>query len=287
MVTAIQASEPLNQKSTSAKIMDSVGQSSIMHAYSKYVQSNINDIIDNHIMHWGKEPASLHYQKLWEEAQSTVGIHHTRHLPAKKFYLDDTDAMTTANGLHVNEDSLNQQPLGAQRSMLFHEAIHTKNHDDATRGLLRQIGFWGGSIGTYATLKKFGFQFGRKCASVTIGLVLASYFSSSHSQFTERRADTQGHLATKCSTCVQESIEGHKNTCQQFLDKLPSQKIIDKLPTHAQSSITELKNDLNKGLGCDYGYLNFAELEKIAQDLGNKKCAYHQQQDKNSSTTKL
>ncbi|OGB86198.1 hypothetical protein A3J41_00410 [candidate division TM6 bacterium RIFCSPHIGHO2_12_FULL_38_8] len=62
----------------------------------------------------------------------------------------------------------------------------------------------------------------------------------------ERRADVEGHYATQCSSCVREHAQNRKRLFEEENNPLKNQ-----------------------------GYLWANDLEKIAQDLGDKKCAYH------------
>ncbi|MCX5924323.1 MAG: hypothetical protein NTZ68_02780, partial [Candidatus Dependentiae bacterium] len=73
--------------------------------------------------------------------------------------------------------------------------------------------------------------------------------------FMERRADIQGMYATQCSSCIRKEIQERKNRIMKDCPDLP----VDFL---------EYLSNLE-------GYLTPAELEQIAQDLGDKKCAYH------------
>ena len=85
------------------------------------------------------------------------------------------------------------------------------------------------------------------CLGVVISSLGASFLASkSYHHFMERRADIEGHYATQCATCVTESAE-------------------------RRARLFEEENSHFK----DNGYLWADDLFKIANDLKDKKCAYH------------
>ena len=63
--------------------------------------------------------------------------------------------------------------MEAKRSMIFHEATHTKYHDSAMGGMIKQAGFWSGAIGTYAALKACNVIKLRKSLSGTAGAIVS------------------------------------------------------------------------------------------------------------------
>ena len=266
-----QASEPLNQKTWFSQAIDSIGQSSFMHAYSKHVQTKIDSVMHS-IQNYGDQPASSRYQELGSQAQCALCTPQEHHLPVKKF--NETSRVATlfpavaeSDAIYANENMLDKKTYGSQRSTMFHEATHTKYHDSAVGGILKQAGFWGGTIGTYSALKYCNVVRLRKSLSCTAGLTLMLYTAIKYKYFMEHRADIQGHYATQCSSCVNEEIENRKlllkenhNACKELHAVSPTiAQFLDK---------PELP----------YGYLTRAELQQIAQDLGDKKCAYHSDQ---------
>ena len=83
---------------------------------------------------------------------------------------------------------------------------------------------------------------------IAAGLGTSSFISTKYDRFRERRADIEGHYATQCFRCVEESSAHRKQSFEQ--------------------ENNPLKNN---------GYLWTTDLEKIAQDLktDNKLCIFH------------
>ena len=249
----VQPYESFNQKTWPAKIMGFIGQSSLMHAYSTHIQTKIDKVTTQLIFHYGNEPASQKYQELGMAAQFAVGISKEHHLPIKKINLESplaraVGAIAEAGAIYVNEEKLDKRTYGQNYAGLCHEAVHVKYHDKSVDALLEVVGFIGTAIGTYAVLKALNVVAWRKRLSFVVACGLTVYASSKYSHFQEQRADIEGHYATQCSSCVFE----HAQLRKQLFEKENS----------------PLKNS---------GYLYCAGLEKIAQDLGDKKCAYHSQ----------
>lgn len=250
----VQPSESFNQKTWPAKIMGFIGQSSQMHAYSTHIQTNIDKLTTQLMLRYGNEPASQKYQELGTQAQFAVGIPKEHHLPIKKMNLDSpftkmVGAIAEAGAIYVNEEKLDKRTHGQNYAALCHEAVHAKYHDKAVDSMSEMVGFIGTAIGTHAVLKTLNVVAWRKRLSFVVACGLTGYASSKYSHFREQRADIEGHYATQCSSCVFE----HAQLRKQLFEK----------------ENNPLKNS---------GYLCFADLEKIAQNLGDKKCSYHFQE---------
>lgn len=240
--------EPLNQQTWFAKTMDSIGQSSFMHAYSNYMKK-LDTCHSN-------EPASQEYQELGSEAQRNINSIPEHHFPIKKW--DLPLAKASCDTIYCNETDLNAREYGSRRATMHHEAIHAKYHDQATIYSLVPIGFSVGAISTRAALKALNINKFRKTLITTTGLSFMTYGLLKYKGFMERRADIQGHYATQCSSCIRKEIQERKN---HLIKTCPS------LPVDSLEYVSNLQ-----------GYLTTAELEKIAQDLGDKKCSYHSNQ---------
>lgn len=239
-----------NQETLPAKIVGFIGQSSLIHAYSTRIQTKIDKLTTQLIFSYGNEPASKKYQELGTQAQFAVGIPKERHLSIKKMNLDSpfarmVGAIAESNAIYVNEEKLDKRTHGQNYAALCHEAVHVKYHDKAVDSMSEIIGFIGSAIGTHIVLKTLNVVAWRKRLSFVVACGLTMYVSQKGHYFREQRADIEGHYATQCSSCVFEHAQLRKQ-------------------------LFEIDNALKYS-----GYLHFADLEKIAQDLGDKKCPHH------------
>ena len=183
-----------------------------------------------------------------------LGIPQDRHLPIKKLNPASpvaplVGAIAESDAIYVNEEKMDKAAYGATRCALFHESVHAKYHDKAVDGMMECVVLIGGSVATNSALKALNINAWRKRISCMVALGLDMYTTFAFSSFKERRADIEGHYATQCSSCVLEHADRRKQ-------------------------LFEVENSPLK----DNGYVWAAELEKIAQDLGDKKCAYHSEQ---------
>ncbi len=274
----LHASESLNQKTWFAQAMDSIGQSSFMHAYSKYVQTKIDGFLHT-VQNYGDQSASPYYQELGSQAQCALCTPQDHHLPIKNVDSTIIPAVADSDAIYVNEKMFDKRTYGSQRSSIFHEATHAKYHDSAMSGMLKQAGFWGGTLGTYAALKTCNIVKFRKSLSCTAGLALMVYATAKYKCFMEKRADIQGHYGTQCSSCVYEEIEQRDKGFEEvILAQQNTLKLIQEKNLNSKFSPPVCsKKDIER-LECLGGYLTQAELQQIAQDLGSKKCSYHSQQ---------
>lgn len=284
----VQADGLLPQQSLISKVVDQVGQSNFMDAYSRNVQGRVEHLGEN-FRPYGNEPASQKYQDLGLQAQLALGIPVGRCLPILKIdpnssHSKNITAIAKANAIYVNEDKFAKMSYGAQRSAMYHESVHAQYHDAAALGLLKQAGFLGGFIGIHTALKSFKVVALRKSLSCLSGVIVLGYLVWKYRQFMERRADEQGHYATNCSCCVQEAIEDKTRMFQhaalQSLNSMPEEirKSTEKMMQERfkERDATELMEDFE----CCQGYLHRSDLKKIAQDLGGQKCAYHLEEKK-------
>lgn len=267
----LQASDSLNQKSWTLGIMDKVCTSKAMNLYSKYIQRNI-DRAWYFVFGFGSVPASEKYQNMAIEAQKASGMSLDKVLPV--FKLNPNALLTNAvlafagsNAIYINEENMDKKTYGAARSTLFHEAVHVKNNDASVLGLCRQIGFWGCFGGTCAALKVSNFVKYRKSLSLLAGLVACYNTSSQYVQLMEKRADTQGHYLTNCSTCVRDNIQDKFNQYNDLAKIAVNDPILQKYYPNGIPAVEDAE--------CSRGYLHCDQLEKIAQALGCKKCQYH------------
>lgn len=248
---SIFAYDPAFQPSWTGQILNAIGQSDPIHMCSEHIQTKIDAATTHQFMQLGDEPASLKYQELGSEAQFELGIAQEHHLPIKKINQASPiahiiGAVAESNAIYVNEEKFDKEVFGSVRCAIFHEAAHVKYHDKVMDGMVEICMLVAGSVGAFITFKQINVEMLRKTMSFLLGLGMAAYASSEYSCFMERRADIEGHYATQCCLCVRESAQ-------------------------RRHRLFEIENH-----PCQHnGYLGALDLEKIAQDLGDKKCAYH------------
>ncbi len=241
----------LNEKNLIDKALCFVNQSRVMHFFENQMAKLPK------LLPYGNELASPEYQELGKEAQIAAGIPEEYHVPIKKIpsthpLAPFVGAVAEADAIYVNEEKLNQRSYGARRSALFHEAIHKKNNDMSSDTLLELAMMAGLSLGTHACIKAIKpagkYKILHALAVIVFGMCGGGYASSCYHHYFERRADIEGHYATHCSQCVHESAEQRRIIFEQ--------------------ENSPLKNN---------GYLCADDLEKIAQELENRKemCAFH------------
>lgn len=250
-MSSLQASDGSDQQTWLAKIMGVIGKSSFMHVYSTKIQVKIDKATTHSLLNFGDEPASQKYQDLGREAQFAVGIPEHRHVPIKKINPESpmaslVGAVAESDAIYVNEEKMDKVLYGSVRSTFFHEAVHVKYHDKAMDQAIESFGLLSATVGTYAVLKLLNIASWNKNISLIVGFALVSYTGNKYHHFMERRADIEGHHATQCSCCVREHAQRRK---QLF-----------------EVECCALK---------DNGYLWSADLERIAQNLGDKKCLNH------------
>lgn len=173
----------------------------------------------------------------------------------------------------MNERLCENRAYGSLRSTMFHEAVHTKYHDKAMRDIFASTGFIGGSVGAYAVLKKITTKKIYKSLSPVAGILTAAALAIPYHQFMEQRADMQGHQATNCSTCVLEEIQHrtdmYEKAASSYIISMPQEKK-EELQKTSQQYV-----DACEKFECCQGYLYRSSLQKIAQNLSDKKCPYH------------
>ncbi len=249
-VSSVLTCEPLNQQTWAGKLLGKIGESSPVHYYSKEISTKMCGYVQGLYL-YGDEPASKTYQDIGERAQCALCIAKHRQLPIKKLnqaspHAPFVGAVAEANAVFVNEEKMNQRTHGGVYCVMCHEAVHVKYADNAVSDLLPLGVFILAWIGGCKVLKACNITRLRKTTSLAVALVLSSYAVMQYKHFMERRADIEGHYATQCSSCVRESAQNRKR------------------------SFEEENNPLR-----DMGYLWANDLEKIAKDLGDKKCSYH------------
>lgn len=267
-VSLIEAADVLNQQTLTERVMGKIGLSNFMHVCSKCIQADPKVSCISCVT----EPASEQFQILGLEAQRALDISSELCLPIIKMRENfpgkkDMAAGTFLGIIIVNEELFAAMPYGVQRSVFMHESTHVKYHDFLASFMSSTIGFCGGSVGAHTVLKALKVAAWYKRASSVIGVAVANKCFTKYRQFAERRADVEGHYATQCASCVHEKMQFFKNCCIENIKKNKPDDI-------SEAGILALFSEVDKHRAL-YGYLTQQELNKIAQDLGDKKCSYH------------
>lgn len=239
------------------RIAARIGRLHIVHLFENHVQSRINQPF-NAFKGLDDRLADSHYQQLGKEGQEKVGIPQYRQVPIKKIFshspfIKIAGAIAEPDAIYVNEIKLKERPYGAQRCALFHEAVHKKYHDVSLWNLLENSSLIGCYLAGRYICKKFQWQqtdpMRRRIFLALTSLVLTAVVTKKYQLFMERRADIEGHYATACYQCVEESLANRK------------------------MSFTIDNNPLRYN-----GYLWPEELQIIADDLRTqqKLCKFHQ-----------
>lgn len=247
----------VNKRTIVDRVMGFFGQLHLIHRYDSTIQLAMNKELSHKLMQYGDEPASEVYQAMGKEAQDALGIPLDHQVPVKKLNPSSPIAPLAAaiaepDAIYVNEEALQQRGYGAQRSVLFHEAVHRKYHDNSVDGIIELLTLTTAGIATHKLIKAIKpvgrFNFFHALGVIVGSFTAASLTSAAFHRHMERRADIEGHYATQCSLCVQESAVKRK---QSF-----------------ENQNHPLRNA---------GYLSAEELESIASDLKeqNKVCAFH------------
>ncbi len=255
-LSSFASERPLNETGVFAKALGLLGTSRLAHEYSRRVLvarspefKAANGLSDN--------LASSKYQELGKEAQDAVGILLERQLPIKTIDSKSPvagfiSALAEPDGIYVNEARVDSLAYGRKRTTVFHEAVHTKYNDMATKQLVGASAGVLSAMAVHKTIKAFKAPGRFKLLHATsvgiVGFSASAAAGFKYSFFIERRADIEGHYASACTNCVQDSA----------------------------ARMRELQQEKNPLLG--NGYLSDSELDSIARDLKNQQCSYHKDQ---------
>lgn len=253
LYTNMQAA-PFENESLIGKVLDCVGQSSLVHWYTTHVSAKMMKLLPD-VLQFDDGPAPEKYQELGKQAQTALGISADCQLPIKKMsathpLIKVIAAVAGADAIYVNTVRLDQCMFGRQRAMLFHESAHVKYNDDAMSDLIPLAAFILATLATHKILRAVGSGMPKilHAAGVAVaGFIAASGITMCYKRHMERRADIQGHCALQCAECVRESADRVR------------QIIAEKNP---------IIHD---------GYLMPDELEELTRyfEQHNKHCAYH------------
>ncbi len=263
------ASEPLCPPCNSfEKIMGVIGQSGALNWFSKNIHAKGEKLVFDLLKCKPEQASSEKAKILAEEAQSAVGIiDKTRHLPLMslplRIALLGIQGITISSSIFVDENLFDfytifnegeckkfKLDVGVPRCVLFHEAVHAKYHDSSLI-LLFNI-FTAASAFTAAkyALQPISHNGLRNVLKCMIVAGTVKYSFKKITRFIENRADREGHYTTACAQCVRESAKW-RELCKG-------------LSVKDGDNLVEWR-----------GYLSSSDLNKIANDLGEKRCAYH------------
>jgi len=200
---------------------------------NKFIE-NIADLRLNLLTKFsGKTPAPEFYKKLGREAQTELGIPLLLHAPIYKMDQDykrkNPDALGTyaadSGTISINIENLEKCSFGVKRDVVFHEGVHRKYRDSTqyVPGIFNPAIFFLLSNESSLLFDPF-----------------LHYYD--HLKLKEKRADTEGLYATKCSYCVQDRLQ--------------------------------IASPYNSKV---FNYINAKEIKKISDELGKQKqlCPYH------------
>lgn len=218
LVAMGQLTYTMENKSTFEKVLGTINQSSVVYFIEKNwnvpVVQKTRELIQafNH----GTDLAAPQFQEIGKKAQQDLGIKSERHVPIKKMVPTSlayqlAAAIAEPDAIFLNEEKLQTRSFGAQRSAIYHEAVHRKYMDETNKEIIS----WGSLIGsgllahkTIKSIKSPGkFKILHGVGVATAGLFASSTMSIQYGHYCEKRADTEGHYATNCFKCVGEHVD--------------------------------------------------------------------------------
>lgn len=261
--------QTLNQKGSIDKALASIAQSNMMHRWNGFLSGGLN---------LSGEKATQELEKIGKEAQVAVGIPEQWHVPIRQISGLEAAAKADLHQIVLSETCFDtdEVPYGVQRSNLFHEAVHIKYHDHASKLFPKLVGFLSYPILTKIMLDPQGTLQILYPLSIVAGVYLGRFLQDKYLDYIERRADTEGFYATQCYLCVSEKAE----------DIRQASDIANKIITHfEQNPVVNEQQVAGLRYAVDWNkrkkrYLSPDENEIIAADLkqDNKVCAFHADQ---------
>ena len=269
--------QTLNQKGLIDKALALIATSSAMHRWNQFFAK---------IIPLKGVPASEAIQALGKEAQTALGIPTDRQVPIQ--YIPELDVSAEAHDNAIvtgNELADDKTAYGVKRCNMFHEAVHIKYNDGSFNGII----FLGSLLGIPLATKLFINPQGKLKLLYLLALMAGHYvgrtIQGQFESYRERRADIEGHYATKCHKCVTEKVEDIRGAYELV------NGIITRLDDHtdlneAQVNGLAFAKRLIESKKC---YLSIEENEAIAAELkrDNKVCAFHEQSANNSPNKKI
>jgi len=239
--TNIQANQ--NDKSIIGSILDTCSRSTPVYLWEKYAVVPMSRPIIA-FTGLGEVLASEEYQNLGKEAQDALGIPQDKQIPIRK--IAPTSVMIEAapvafsmpDAIYFNEKNLMDKPIGVKRSAAFVEAVHKKYNHAGAQSIL---GYGSLIMMSILMCKAIRSEQSKLIKSLAfIGSIFGlCIITKGYLRYSIYRAEVEGHYATKCYLCVQESA-----AFRPYLEQIGS---------------------INKSY-----MLNKIALEEIAQDLKNQ-----------------
>lgn len=276
---AVHAEEALNKKTLFDRILGSIAQSRPMN--------KLNLFLASHIELQGP-PARPEFQKMGADAQTAVGIPVKRQVPVRQFKdMEEGDACTEYEAIYLDEDTFNstENPYGFKRCTIYHEAVHVKYNDYRSDRLIKIAGLMSGLFLTKILNPQGALKILYPISSST-GYFVGKLLAQKYLRYCERRADIEGHYATQCAACVQESADHLRKELTSLHEQLAMFRDNKDIQNADGELITPFDREalINEGQNCinefNKRYLSPDELDKIALDLKqqNKLCAFHSAQ---------
>jgi len=199
----------LNDKGIIASVVDACAESKPVYLWEKYVQMPINRSLTS-LIGIGEALASEEYQLLGKEAQNALGIPEDKQIAIRK--IDPTNIMievipvafSMPEAIYFNEKNLKDKPFGIKRCAAFVEAVRKKYNQAGAQSLI--------SVGTLITMCTLIYKATRlernnliKAIAIIGTIIGGGLVSKSCLRYFTYRAEVEGHYATKCYLCVQES----------------------------------------------------------------------------------
>jgi len=247
------AQSALKDKSILGSVLDTFSGSGAVYLIEKYILGPINNITYK-MTDLGQASASEEYQLLGKEAQDALKIPEEKQIPIRKIAPTSLMsevipvAFSMTDAMYFNEKKLKDALLGVKRAGAFVEAVHKKYNHGVAQFILGLGSIILSPILTYKVLGQLQLNKKMKIPGALASIICASIIAKGYQNYCFRRSDIEGHYATECHLCVQESAEYRQNSPKQEL-------------------VPFTNNPLGK-----------IELDKIIEDLKsqNKSCKHHQ-----------
>jgi len=240
----------LQDKSLMGSIHDACSSIKPVSWVEKYIANPMGRALIS-ITGQGEALASEEYQALVKEAQDSLEIPQDKRTQVRK--IAPTSMMTEQvpvtclidNAIYFNEKVLAGKPFGVKRSAAFIESINLKYNYMGAQALV-SIGNLAAMVGLICKISKLQTHQAVKYLGA-VGVVLGIYLIDiKQSCYCTQRTDIEGHYATKCYHCVEESAAFRQQLIEQtnFYNK---QYVLHKV------SLDEIAQDLkNQNLACSY-----------------------------------
>jgi hypothetical protein len=270
--------ESLNKKTLFDRVVGSMAQSKPMNQFNSWIASGF--ILRG-------TPASPEFQKMGADAQIAVGIPAERQVPIRFLEPEDEHdgGLAQAEAIYLYKDTFDNADTsyGVNRCIIHHEAVHIKYNDEMAIAPFLATGLMSGPVLT-KLIKPDGKLNILYPLSMIAGVLAGRWLAGKYlTSYCERRADIEGHYATQCSTCVQESANNLKEKLtfmHKALEVLKNDEEMEKRISSGLVTQADRENAINTAqdfINTKKHYLSPDELEQIALDLKQqgKVCTFH------------